>query len=381
MSKVSINESTLTSIGNAIRAKTGKSELIAPLDMPDEINAIQTGGGEVEPMVLTGDCSYGCSGALAGAYMDMFGNTISTKDITAADNMFLNGKSSQIPFDINMKQNHELSIAAIFKNCKNLKALPKILNLKVSFTQNFCASCERLREIPEDYFDTWDFSTTKNATGGYSYACNNMFSGCCSLRKLPLAWLENLNPVIAQFYNYFYYGFSYCYALDELIDVPIPLTATYTSDLFSNFVSDCYRLKNLTFKTNEDGTSLVKPWKSQILDLTKVGVASMGTYILSYNSGITVDKRVTSDETYQALKNDPDWFTERLEYSRYNHDSAVNTINSLPDTSAYLATAGGTNTIKFKGAAGAKTDGGAINTMTEEEIAVAAAKGWTVSFT
>jgi len=47
----------------------------------------------------------------------------------------------------------------------------------------------------------------------------------------------------------------------------------------------------------------------------------------------------------------------------------------LPDTSAY-----GTNTIKFRGAAGALTDGGAINTMTAEEIAVATAKGWTVSF-
>ena len=38
-----------------------------------------------------------------------------------------------------------------------------------------------------------------------------------------------------------------------------------------------------------------------------------------------------------------------------------------------------TNTIKFRGEAGALTDGGAINTLTEEEIAVAAAKGWTVS--
>ena len=79
------------------------------------------------------------------------------------------------------------------------------------------------------------------------------------------------------------------------------------------------------------------------------------------------------------LKNDPDWFTCNVAYSRYNHDSAVATINSLPDTSAYLATAGGTNTIKFKGAAGEKTDGGAINTLTAEEIAVAAAKGWTVT--
>ena len=68
-----------------------------------------------------------------------------------------------------------------------------------------------------------------------------------------------------------------------------------------------------------------------------------------------------------------------INYSRYNHDSAVRTINSLPDTSAYLTANGGTNTIIFKGASGASTDGGAINTLTEEEIAVATAKGWTVS--
>jgi hypothetical protein len=99
-----------------------------------------------------------------------------------------------------------------------------------------------------------------------------------------------------------------------------------------------------------------------------------------YSSGITIDKKVIDDATYQALKNDPDWYTFKVEYSRYNHDSAVNTINSLPDTSAYLATAGGTNTIKFNGKSGSKTDGGAINTLTAEEIAVATAKGWTVTF-
>lgn len=92
-----------------------------------------------------------------------------------------------------------------------------------------------------------------------------------------------------------------------------------------------------------------------------------------------MDKEVIDDTTYAALKNDPDWFTCNVAYSRYNHDSAVATINSLPDTSAYLAANGGTNTIKFKGAAGEKTDGGAINTLTAEEIAVAAAKGWTVT--
>lgn len=67
-------------------------------------------------------------------------------------------------------------------------------------------------------------------------------------------------------------------------------------------------------------------------------------------------------------------------YSVYNHDSAVETINSLPDTSAFLAEAGGTNTIKFGSNQGANTEGGSIGNLTAEEIAVAAAKGWTVAF-
>ena len=121
-------------------------------------------------------------------------------------------------------------------------------------------------------------------------------------------------------------------------------------------------------------------WKSQVIDLSFVGYSSSYDYILNYNSGITQDKNVTNNTTYRALKNDPDWFTGSPYYSRYNHDSAVRTINSLPDTSSYLATAGGTNTIKFSQLEGADTDGGAINTLTSSEIAVATAKGWTVTF-
>ena len=136
----------------------------------------------------------------------------------------------------------------------------------------------------------------------------------------------------------------------------------------------------MSFATN-NGIPYTANWKGQTIELTTyVGYASTATDILNYNSGITSDKQVTDDTTYQALKNDPDWFTTKVAYSRYNHDSAVATINSLPDTSAYLAANGGTNTIKFKGDSGSATDGGAINTLTEEEIAVATAKGWTVTF-
>ena len=44
MSKIFIEESTLTAIGNAIRAKTGKTDMIPPLQMPTEIASIQSGG-------------------------------------------------------------------------------------------------------------------------------------------------------------------------------------------------------------------------------------------------------------------------------------------------------------------------------------------------
>lgn len=43
MSKVFIEDTTLTAIGDAIRGKTGKEELINPLDMPEEIASLTTG--------------------------------------------------------------------------------------------------------------------------------------------------------------------------------------------------------------------------------------------------------------------------------------------------------------------------------------------------
>ena len=45
MAKIFIEESTLSAIGNSIRAKTGKVNMIPPLNMPAEIASIQTTGG------------------------------------------------------------------------------------------------------------------------------------------------------------------------------------------------------------------------------------------------------------------------------------------------------------------------------------------------
>ena len=388
MSKVSINESTLINIGDAIREKTGKTDLIAPGDMPDEIMAIETGGGggdlPEEAFKFTGNCNYMFADDKWKWFIEQYGNKITTEGITNASYMFQNITYERIPFEINMADN-TTSLNFLFQNATKLKELPKInLNItktpanKYSFVNMsymiYNAPC--LREIPEDYFTSfapaeyWETRKTFQADG-----TGNMFYGLYSLRKLP-----NITPFVSYGtspYNSMYSSmFQKCFVLDEITNLLIE-PGPYTSNCFANIVYNCCRLKEFTFATQDDGTPYTTNWKNQVIDFTWIGTSSdlnASRDIVRYNSGITSDKKVIDDATYQALKNDPDWFTQMLVYSRYNHDSAVNTINSLPDTSAY-----GTNTIKFTGDAGKLTDGGAINTMTEEEIAVATAKGWTVS--
>jgi hypothetical protein len=288
--------------------------------------------------------------------------------------MFYQSKVETIPFTIDVGENHP-SMECAFTECKNLKELPKIIaspsNMKALFQR-----CNMLREIDSDNVDIDGLYMEQKNTGNMQ----SLFNECCSLRKIPMRLLEHGHTSASYSSSIYSRLAGDCYALDEIVDLPNPhYNATWTSNAFTSAVENCYRLKDFIFKT-PNGMPYAVKWKSQTINLsTNTGWSVSTTGITKYNSGITADKEVKDDATYQALKNDPDWFTCDVAYSRYNHDSAVATINSLPDASAYLATAGGTNTIKFKGAAGSATDGGAINTLTEEEIAVATAKGWTVS--
>ena len=234
----------------------------------------------------------------------------------------------------------------------------------------------------EDLFSAEELEPLKNVYGYYPVVCN----GLCALRTLPSWFYKQICPEDDYFssnpsviYNR---GFYNCYSLDEIVNLPV-LRGELDSNAFLVTFRDCARLKNFTFETNEDGSPIVAKWRNQTISL-QIGVGysssqSISNYIVDVANGITSDKAVTDDASYQALKNDPDWYTPFEDYSRYNHDSAVATINSLPDTTAYLAANGGTNKITFLGFAGISTDGGAIENLTAQEIAVAKAKGWTVT--
>lgn len=153
MSKVFIEESTLTAIGDAIRGKTGKTELLNPTNMPAEISSI--GGLPAEGFILTGNCNYMFQYGSWDWFVNMYGNITKTKDITSTYQMFTTSSLQIIPFDINFKQssnnNENYDITNMFANCYKLLELPKMNYVRPKNTEALFNSCYNLRYIPDDF--------------------------------------------------------------------------------------------------------------------------------------------------------------------------------------------------------------------------------------
>ena len=373
MAKVLVNESSLTGIADAIRGKNGSTDTYKPSEMAAAITAISGGGsgsGQDIPdsaFVLNGNCKYWDYNGKWDSFITAYADKWSTSNIIDSSYMFRGSKLTQIPFEINLGN---YTILANMFNSSNITTLPTIIgnNIVIQSISGFL-NYSKIKSIPNDYFNF-----ISDIYGSFSNI-DSMFKSCKYLRNFPTS--VNILPMkskVTNPYSSFYYSMcSDCLVLDEITNLAVNTTVTYTTNEFISTVNMCNRLKSFTFETGK-----IVNWKNQVIDLSdSVGY---GIYdVDALNAGIINSKKVTDDATYQALKDDPDWYAFNMAYSRYNHDSAVATINSLPDTSAYLAADGGTNTIKFKGAAGSATDGGAISSLTTDEIAVATAKGWTVT--
>lgn len=337
-----------------------------PLEMAVKINELSA--IPEEAFTITGSCNYKFANGGWDWFIEQCEDKITTSDISSMANMFYATKLEKIPFELNGNTS-VVEMSNCFQNT-SLKSIPRLNIPKVGGFSNVFAGCRYVREIIDDSINIGEYQGHTSTSTSHT----NIFDNCSSLRKISPKLLSNIwNKADGYYYSCYYNMVNGCYVLDELKNIPVA-PGKYTSNAFGTTFNTCNRLKELTFETNEDGTAKIAPWKSQTISLNTIGYGGTKSNILNYNSGITADKEVKDDATYATLKDDPDWFTFSVNYSRYNRNSAVNTINSLPDCSAT-----GTNTIKFMGAAGALTDGGAINTLTAEEIAVAAAKGWSVS--
>lgn len=355
----------LDAIGNAIREKTGDTQKYTLDEMPQKIEGILEGPTDDE-LVFKGNLALWNYNGVWNNIIQKYHSKIILEEVKDASSAFYQDLSTFDISDMSIKLSnvyHSISLNGMFNTTRKTK-FPKITGAaKVSIGSMFNSNTN-LKELPDDYF---------NFVSSLIYNCQTVFYNCFSLRKLPTSFCEKVktypNASSTHVYNKMIYG---CYCLDEVVNLGVCNTVALKDRFFYDCFYKCNRLKRFTFESNQ-----IAQWKQELLDFSNItiGQGSSCQEFLEDSS-----KQVTDDVTYQLYKNDPDWWTAQVAYSRYNHDSAVETINSLPDTSEYLATAGGTNTIKFRGVAGEKTDGGAINTLTDSEIAVATAKGWTVTF-
>ena len=312
-------------------------------------------------------------------------NIFSTKNLSNLNQMFRESTVEYIPFDINLVDNSSSIIATqMFYQCEFLKELPKINGaLRPTDAKDIFYVCRFIKSFPDGYFDNWDWGNLHDLTGNKSWT--RFIANMYSLEYLPETLIKNYwGGYTSSSSNAYGTLVTKCWHLLECKGLAVS-PQTFTSNCFTtDSFNGCYMLGDFTFEVNEDGTPKTANWVNQTIDFYNsnkpIGVLTTSTTeekdFLQYSDKTTEANKVIDTNTYEAYKGDKYYWTTDINYSRYNHDSAVNTINSLPDCSA----TGGTNTIKFKGQSGALTDAGAINTLTEEEIAVASAKGWTVSF-
>ena len=371
----------LTAIGDAVRGKTGESEKLTLDGMAEKIRSMPA---PMQKIIISGKISGLFSDKFVKLYNNVLKDYIEFKDVTQCMGLVPSldyvdsGESSYKDQNvedlsniiINFKENAWTHSSNMFQNAKFLKKLPKLVNFQPNSLYHFFEHCEKLQEIPEDFYKDWDISNSASQ--------NVMLGNCYNLRKAPIGLLKKLQNVNYHAYYdcYSYVCFSNCYRLPEVLNFPFPkhMPSQTWANPFEQFVYNTYSLSRFTFEA-EAADVVHKIYNSITLDFTE-NVGYTNGY---WPNGFYSDEHIVDAETYAKLKDNPESWTSKLEYCKYNKTSAVETINSLPVVQKASSTDDNAFIIKFKGDAGSATDGGAINTMTEEEIAVATSRGWTVT--
>lgn len=265
----------------------------------------------------------------------------------------------------------KVEVQQAFSGCINLTQLPTFIqyttSAKIVELMYMFSDCASITNIPSAYLSSiigYD-SNTSNSTIG-------LFQNCLSLKKM-------LDTEICLLSYDFSYMFENCCQLNKIVGLAMP-NIEFTSNNFTNMFKNCVMMSKLTFSGSGN-----YQWKSQTIDFTTCGYDTTTNHTYSTSMGgkkfiFDSAKQVTDASTYNQLKDTADWWTADVAYSKYDRQSAIATIKSLPNTSNYLSSNGGTNTIKFKKNAGsAKGDNYNMSKLSASEIAVATAKGWTVS--
>ena len=372
----------LSAIGTAIRNKTGKTALMTLDEMPTEIAGISTGSDipesalnftSMENIDYNGNWDW---------FFTQYKSQITTSNILELTQAFFNSKLTDLsglvinmePYTMGVPTQRINSAFALSK----IETLPQINNLQPGNVANCFQNCQNLTAI--NIVVNWNAANAQDQPGWSDAA--SLFDGCSRLKTIDPSWF-NRSTINWNSSTIYYYGFRECWSLLSITDLGVENPASKSQsavneNMFEKTFENCCKLRKLTFKLNDDGTAIAANWANQIINLYNLGWAPSNYPENIYEiMGWDFSKRITNQEQFNSLKDDPEAWTTNDEYSLYTHDRVVETLNTLPDTHVYLTEykqnqADASNTIQFWLAD--------RNRPNEAEIAVATAKGWTVTF-
>ena len=434
--KYVIQDTTLTAIGDAVRAKGGTSDLIPVTGLADAITNLPSGGGgkplEQKYQITDGN-SFFMNNNLVWLMDDYFKDAIELNIVdTPCSHMFDNAKLTDEQW-ANVERAKNLAPAVnmdyMFQH-SNVKKLP-LTGFRVVYGSSqpklryFLYEAYQIEEIDDKMgaIMAAGFKECKEQNKTNTNAAS-MFAYATKLKYISPILLKSWTGM--QFARDYDYTFSGCHSLRKLEGLGVTV-APY----FNGFVSYNTMLSKLTFDVQEDGSPYVvtnSAWGGNTIEFPSVGywdsysdpdpsmynidanyklntlkaTQSSGMNSLLFNNDTTpdftpgttiltlneVEMRNQHGEYNELLDN---WWYNSYLYSRYGARELAETLLSLPDISG----TGSTSTIQIGSRRAScvkvlKQKGNAVSIMNTvgdiatnypEAVAAATAKGWTLSLT
>ena len=188
VNKVVLGEDTLIDLTGDTVSADKLSKGITAHNMAGEpiVGTMEAGGGRgptPAELTLTGNCSYRFYGGNWDWFLTKYGSQITTNNVSDCSNMFHSTGFQSIPFNINFGTSM-VNLSAMFYQ-SSLRILPYLYNPKPYIISTIFSDMHYLQNIPNDYFDTWDFSVY---TMGIQ--ATQIFYSCFSLRKIPETFFD-----------------------------------------------------------------------------------------------------------------------------------------------------------------------------------------------
>ena len=290
MANVLIDERTMHAIGDAIREKTGKTDLILPSDMPSEIEGISVGGGDnLADAIIEGSVTEVRSNVRSVVDYAFYNfKQITTVNLPAAESI---GVSAFYNCDklttANISNTKNIGNSA-FYNCINLQSVN--CSNAISLGNKVFSGCSYLKDVSFPELTNVGTNVYENCTGittanfpNLQSIGSSMFNYCYSLKDVNFPAVTSIGT----------YAFERCI---ELTTIDFPKTKTVGTYAFSN----CYKLLSLDFSVLESIGNYTfykcSQFKSLIIRSEKVcALSNINAFTECYHFNGTVNSTYNPD--------------------------------------------------------------------------------------